>query len=243
MTNEFSKEHGTGRKSSSAPPCRACEALVPDALDGVLTAADQAWFDQHLGTCDTCAEMVADAQRGAAWLEMLKTPKPEPTGALLRRILAETSGQERLHLAPVPVAVPLAPGRGKVVPFRPEALSWGPVARMLETRLAMTAAMAFFSIALTLNLTGVHLRVADLRAGNVRNTWFQATAQAHRTYDNWRVMRVLTSRMASLRNGALLQEAEPDTQQKPEGSSRQEAPRSGEPVWMSATNSVAGGIA
>ncbi len=66
----------------------------------------------------------------------------------------------------------------------------------------MTAAMAFFSIALTLNLTGVHLNqlhASDLRPTNLRNTWFQATAQAHRSYDNLRVVRVLASRVESVR--------------------------------------------
>ena len=43
--------------------------------------------------------------------------------------------------------------------------------RFAEPRLLMTAAMAFFSIALTLNLTGIRLsavRLADLRPIDVR---------------------------------------------------------------------------
>ena len=42
----------------------------------------------------------------------------------------------------------------------------GWVRRFAEPRLMMTAAMAFFSIALTLNLTGVRLN--DLRLSNLR---------------------------------------------------------------------------
>ena len=54
------------------------------------------------------------------------------------------------------------------------------IRRFAEPRLLMTAAMAFFSIALTLNLTGVRLsavRLADLRPifraipGEARSFW------------------------------------------------------------------------
>src|SRR5271156_1709968 len=73
--------------------CAQCEAMLTDALDGTLSAADQAAFDLHLLSCTPCSAMMADAQRGAAWLEMLKPPRPEPPAALLDRILAQTSGQ------------------------------------------------------------------------------------------------------------------------------------------------------
>jgi anti-sigma factor RsiW len=67
--------------------------MLSDALDGTLSAADQATFDLHMVGCPNCATMLADAQRGAAWMEMLKSPRPEPPIALLERILAETSGK------------------------------------------------------------------------------------------------------------------------------------------------------
>lgn len=189
-------------QTSSAAPCLACEALIPDALDEVLSETDRLWFDRHVMTCAACSEMVADAQRGAAWLGMLKTPRPEPSALLLSRILAETSGKETLTLVPARAAMQPAAATN-VLPFRPRVLpGWSPVARLLETRLAMTAAMAFFSIALTLNLTGVRLHATDLRPGNIRNTWYQATAQAHRSYDNLRVVRVLTARVELLRGDA-----------------------------------------
>ena len=217
--------------TSAAPPCQACEALLPDALDGVLTPADQAWFDAHLSTCAACSDMVADAQRGAAWLEILKTPRPEPSPALLARILAQTqpgTNSGARGLAPetwvVAPRIPVHPHN--VLPFRPHLFT--PVARLLETRLAMTAAMAFFSIALTLNLTGVRLNqfhASDLRPANLRNTWFQATAQAHRSYDNARVVRVFASRVASVRENLrdepdATPEPAPNKPATPDGSTR-----------------------
>src|SRR5260370_7187564 len=66
--------------------------MLADALDGTLSAADQTIFDLHMIGCASCSPMLADARRGAAWMEMLKSPRPEPPTALLERILAETCG-------------------------------------------------------------------------------------------------------------------------------------------------------
>ena len=71
-----------------------------------------------------------------------------------------------------------------------------------QPRLAMTAAMAFFSIALTLNLTGVRLR--DLRAQNftasgLRRSMADASASATRSFQNMRVVYQVESRVSELR--------------------------------------------
>src|SRR5665213_3063832 len=70
--------------------CAQCEAMLADMLDGTLSATDQAAFDLHMSICANCSAMLADAQRGQAWLEMLKSPRPEPSADLLERILAQT---------------------------------------------------------------------------------------------------------------------------------------------------------
>lgn len=67
----------------------------------------------------------------------------------------------------------------------------------------MTAAMAFFSIALTLNLTGVRLR--DLRASDftpagISRTVADASASATRSFQNMRVVYQLESRVSELRS-------------------------------------------
>ncbi len=59
--------------------CLNYEAMLAEVVDGTLSAEDQAAFDRHLETCDTCTEMLKDAQRGAAWLAMLKPYPPRPT--------------------------------------------------------------------------------------------------------------------------------------------------------------------
>src|SRR5580692_4705966 len=94
-------QFGSAKPGSPGNPqhCAQCEAMLSDALDGTLSAADQATFDLHLVGCPSCAAMLADARRGAAWMEMLKSPRPEPPTALLERIIAQTSGQATAQAA------------------------------------------------------------------------------------------------------------------------------------------------
>src|ERR1039457_1082978 len=62
-----------------------------------------------------------------------------------------------------------------------------------QPRLAMTAAMAFFSIALTMNLTGVHLqdlRASDLKPSSLKRDFTNANASVKRYYEGLRVVYV-----------------------------------------------------
>lgn len=213
--------------SKLRPICTACEDMLADALDETLSNADQKWFDAHLAGCIVCNQMVADAQRGAAWLELLKSPRPEPSAALMERILAQTSGRaglDAMDTASV-AGVPVIPGQPALMPApfpstmipagsqpsgksnllvfqpkKPRFASWSHV--MFEPRLAMTAAMAFFSVALTLNLTGVRLdqiHAKDLNPTHLKQTYYAANAEAVRYYDNLRVVRVVESKVDDLR--------------------------------------------
>ena len=216
----------TGNRSGDSGHCAQCEAMLADALDGTLSAADQELFDAHMAQCGPCAQLLADAGRGAAWLEMLRTPAPEPPAALLERILAQTSGDPSqmipvgmrhagfagATLAPaqeggVPALTPgyAMPGGagayGNVIPFRQRmrASAFGQI--FLQPRLAMTAAMAFFSIALTMNLTGVHLQdlhASDLTPSNLKRGFYSANARVVRYYEGLRVVYELESRVHDL---------------------------------------------
>jgi hypothetical protein len=73
---------------------------------------------------------------------------------------------------------------------------------MMQPRLAMTAAMAFFSITLTLNLTGIHLselKASDLSPSNLKHSFYHANASVVRYYDNLRVVYELESRVNELK--------------------------------------------
>jgi hypothetical protein len=72
---------------------------------------------------------------------------------------------------------------------------------LMQPRLAMTAAMAFFSIALTMNLTGVklsELRASDLTPTNLKRSFYHADASVVRYYTNLRVVYELESRVRDL---------------------------------------------
>ena len=208
--NQFEQEWDEKRPTA----CTLCEAMLPDAVDGMLSPAEQRIFDQHVATCVECSQELEEAQRGAAWLSMLKSQTPKPPENLLAKILAETTGTQ-------PVAVP-APVWAQPVPHRvpSSGSSWGTriaafqsrigdifridnTAIMFQPRMAMTAAMAFFSIALTLNLTGFRLR--DVRAenftpGGIRRSVSDLSASAARSFQNLRVVYQVEARVSELRD-------------------------------------------
>jgi hypothetical protein len=153
----------------TSPACGQWETLLADALDGLLAPEDEATFTAHMVGCANCAALLEEARRGREWLEFL-APEPEIPAGLVDRILAQTGPGNK-------VAQPVMAGAGAVaLPVaspawrRPGFLGF--VRRWAEPRLMMTAAMAFFSIALTLNLTRAQLsqiRLSDLRPTAVRS--------------------------------------------------------------------------
>jgi anti-sigma factor RsiW len=199
--------------------CAFCDSMLPEAVDGTLTLAEQQAFDRHMAGCTRCSQELAEAKRGAAWLSMLKTKAPEPPAGLLERILAETSGMAarsvQAEAAPVwtpqasfqPVAAPARGGwssRWAATRMKlSEVFSIDNASTMFQPRMAMTAAMAFFSLAVTLNMMGV--RLSDLRASNftpsgVRRTVADTGASASRSFMNMRVVYQMESRVSELRS-------------------------------------------
>lgn len=201
--NQFGAQNPGSRAGGMG--CAECEAMLTDAIDGLLTPEQRARFDLHLLGCEDCAMAYEDAQRGAAWLEMLKSDRPQPTADLMARILAQTSGAQMAQPAYVAAVEPvMAP---------PIAARWSTRIRawfnlknlghsLVQPRLAMTAAMAFFSIALTMNLVGVRItdiKASDLKPSSLKRTLYQTNARVVRYYDNLRVVYELESRLGELR--------------------------------------------
>ncbi len=187
--------------------CAVCEATLADALDGTLDPAEQALFDRHLNSCTRCTDLFAEAQRGVAWLELLKTPRPAPRPELLASILAQTSGSTLAQTLPLHAAAyshATLPEAARILAFAPRPTPMHRLSRiLLEPRLAMTAAMAFLSITLTMSLTGVRLKdvhASDLSPSALRRTAHGMQAGAVRYYDNLRVVHVLESRVDDLRD-------------------------------------------
>jgi hypothetical protein len=188
--------------------CDEWENLLADALDGTLSAADQAAFTRHQNECALCAQIFKETDQGKAWMRYL-TVEPEVPAGLLGKILARTSETPGAGIQPG-VAVP-----GRTLPARPWRRVMLPAFRqVLEPRLMMTAAMAFFSIALTLNLTGIKLtqlraqdfQPARLRA-NLSRTFYSTNEQVTKYYENLRVVYEMESRVRELRRATAAEPA------------------------------------
>jgi hypothetical protein len=202
MTNKNQFDH------QNDPPqinCARCEAAISDAIDSSLgldgdffpTHIRQA-MELHLAGCAACARLYDEAQRGQAWLGFLKAERPTPPESLAARILAQTSLHPMNAIAPALAVVGATPAqpRGFRMP------SFAAIRSVLfHPQLAMTAAMAFFSITLTMNVTGVKLgqiHVADLSPSSLQRRFYQADAQVIRYYDNLRVVNDVESNVAKI---------------------------------------------
>src|ERR1700677_2013970 len=185
----------------SSPACGQWETLLADALDGLLKPEDEALFPAHMAVCANCTALFEESRRGREWLQFL-SPEPEVPEGLLDKILAQTGPGQVAGYG-------LVPGSSNVTPMpqpwqRPGFM--GQVRRFAEPRLMMTAAMAFFSIALTLNLTNVRLsslRLSDLRPTAVRSFVERRVTMAStpiiRYYDHLRFVYEVETRMRELR--------------------------------------------
>ena len=272
--NQFGSAKPT--RSGIGASCAQCEAMLTDAIDGTLSQADKEAFDRHVETCEICSQMLADARKGAALLELLRAQRPEPAATLLERIFAQTSGAQTsgaqtssaeasgqinvqasaqasaaaaqmpttaplsiLPPAPTTIAMPShlpaaiagedagtgAGARGKLLAFRSRVTATISLRAIrhtfLQPRLAMTAAMAFFSVALTLNLTGVHLnqiKAADLKPSSLKRSVYAGGAHVVRYYENLRVVYEMESRVNALEHAN-----ENDSSTAPKASEKQPA--------------------
>jgi len=187
--------------------CDEWESLLADALDGALSAADQAAFTRHQNDCALCAQMFKETDQGKAWMQYLAV-EPEVPAGLLGKILARTSETPGTGIQPG-VAVP-----GRTLPARPWRVMLPAIRQVLEPRLVMTAAMAFFSIALTLNLTGIkitQLRAQDFQPARLRanlsRTFYSTNEQVTKYYENLRVVYEMESRVRELRRSTAAEPA------------------------------------
>jgi Putative zinc-finger len=219
----------------TSPACGQWETLLADALDGLLRPEDEATFSNHMATCVACTALFEEARRGREWLDFLSV-EPEVPAGLLDRILAQTGPGQTAELsvaagegAMMTAGVPLQKARARSVrvPAWQKPGFMGYVRRFAEPRLMMTAAMAFFSIALTLNMTGVHitkLRVADLKPTSIRMYMQRQITVAYtpivRYYDHLRLVYEVQSRVREMRRNNQTESDQQKTQQ-PSGESKQ----------------------
>ncbi len=175
--------------------CTEFEALLAEALDGTLGTPEMEHFRSHLGTCEQCGPLFALAQEGHMALRGL--PELEPPAYLVQKILNVTSE--------VPARVPET--------RKKEAAGWfgmrPVITAVMQPRFGMSFAMAFFSLMLVFNVTGVNLKDAaniDWRPSamktNVVKGYYETTARVEKYYENLRFVYQVQSTLRDLRNAA-----------------------------------------
>ena len=184
--------------------CMTWEVLLAEALDGQLAEDELPLFEEHRLHCPACNALYEEARRGQEWLEFL-APEPEIPAGLVDRILSQTGPDHQSASGELPAIY-----AGDVMPLggwspKPGFMGW--VQRSLDSRLMMTAAMAFFSVALTLNLAGIRiteLKASDLKPENLRSLVerrvMAASTPIVRYYDHMRLVDQVQERVRDLRH-------------------------------------------
>jgi hypothetical protein len=180
--------------------CGDFDARLADVLDGMMSGAELEAFKAHAAACMDCGPLFTQAQAGMQALKSLV--EVEPPMNLVHNIIARTSA-----IDPAMQPKTAAPKMGWLSGAR----EWmspvlNPVVRVIsQPRLAMTAAMAFFSFSLVLNMAGVKMsdfRNLDLRPSAISTTasmqYHQTTAKVVKYYENIRFVYELESRMKEL---------------------------------------------
>ena len=202
--------------------CEDWAALLADKMDGTLPPEREAEFAAHAASCASCGLLLEEAERGREWLQLLGEDEAEPPVQLLSKILAQTGAAGRATDHPL----------GSFAGVHPGAHGWHLPAGHLQSRqvrFLMTAGMAFFSVALTLSMLGVHLapvHAAELKPGvveaGVSRSFYGTKKQVVSFYENLRFVYEVEARVRAMRRDGeqMAPQAQPPEQKpatKPRG--------------------------
>ncbi len=191
--------------------CAAVELHLAEWAEGGLNDAERVRMEAHVAACPACREELEQARRGREWMLLLKQDAPPVPAQLLERILAATQDAGAPHAAPGRSRSATAAGESAVAQ-----MAGAPVWQknsvvvlrrtLFEPRIALVAAMAFFSITLTLNLMGVRLRslqLSDFTPAGMRRAitrqYVQADSRVVRYYQNLRFVYEVEARVQELK--------------------------------------------
>jgi hypothetical protein len=202
-------------KLQSGMQCTEWEAMLADALDGMLHGAKLASFEAHQQTCPRCGSQYQEAAAGMHWLKGLE--EVEVPRNLVHNIMVHTVGALPVPREKVAVAGASRWGRlkGRVAPV---------FAPLATPRFAMSFGMAFFSITMILNIAGFHvsdLKHLDLSAKGIERTYYTTQARVVRYYENLRLVYEIESRVRDLRRAAR-PEPKPEEPQTPRNPNKSE---------------------
>ena len=162
--------------------CVSFEALLMDALDGLLTPAKEFEFRRHRAECAKCGTMFAEIESGMVALKTLE--EVEAPEHLLHNVLAKTSYAHSGTAVRVPGAQAVSLWKR---------MREGVLRPVLQPRFAMSLGMAFFSITLILNVAGVTKKdLVTLRPSTLRTTATvklnEAEGRILKYYENLRIV-------------------------------------------------------
>lgn len=187
--------------------CAYWEEALVDLLDGTLAPGQQAAFARHAESCTACRTLQQECGQGREWIGLLHDAPPAIPANLASKILSRTGP----GIAPGAAAGLYAvEGMASVLPL-PAWASRG----QRQARILMTAAMAVFSIGLTLSLAGT--RLADVRVAiespatlqvSAFHQFFDTKKQLVSFYDNLRLVREMEATVQDLRQSAKVTQGE-----------------------------------
>jgi hypothetical protein len=157
--------------------CVDLEILLCDYVDGVISPAEAATVELHLGGCKACRELVEDAKAAVAL--MARAADVEPPPALVNRILFELRNE------------------AKGPELRTKGAGW--LAKLLEPvlqpKFAMGMAMTILSFSMLGRFAGVPIRQmkpADLEPARIWATiedkTYRSWERARKYYESLRVV-------------------------------------------------------
>lgn len=183
----------SGEEIKTGMQCAEFDALLTDALDGTLSGSKAVSFESHKKSCPTCGTMFAEAESGLKWLSELDEVEP-PTN-LVHNILVATSGAAETAKAEEIARLPWWQRvREALTPH---------IAPIFTPRFAMSCAMAFFSISMVMNVTG--LRMSDMRKIDVSpkgltTAYNEGAKRLVLYYENIRLVYEIESRVRELKH-------------------------------------------
>jgi len=216
-------------ESNNTMQCSEFDALLTEALDGILAGDRLSRFHAHANACSVCGPLFAEIDAGRRLLHSLEDV--EPPAHLLDNILASTIGLDttRMHIP------------GRAASAQPSWLDriqqWvGPVtapvfALVRQPRFAMSFGMAFFSVSMALNIASVKLadvRHVDLRPSAVVRQYHMTTGRVVKYYENIRFVYEIESRVREFKRVTAPPEPSPK-EQKNDNKEKKNNNTSGQP--------------
>ena len=202
-------------QTQSGMQCVEWEALLADALDGMLHGSTLTAFEGHQQSCPVCGPQYQEAVAGMHWLKGLE--EVEVPRNLVHNIMVHTVGAQPVPREKAVVASENWWGRlkGRMSPI---------FAPLATPRFAMSFGMAFFSITMLLNVAGFHvadLKHVDLSAKGIQKTYYTTEARVVRYYENLRLVYEIESLVRDLRRAARPEDKQ-EEQQPPKNPNKSE---------------------